>query len=49
MIRDQQLVCDSCQQVISRITFTPAPEWATMHNLCSACFVELKKQSVSRN
>jgi hypothetical protein len=48
MIRDGQLVCDSCQQVISRITEVPAEGWGQMHNLCSACFLKLGTQSVPR-
>jgi hypothetical protein len=48
MIRDGQLVCDSCQKVISRITEVPAEGWAKMHNLCSECFLALGMTSVSR-
>ncbi len=48
MLKDGQLVCDSCQKVISRITDTPAEGWEKMHNLCSACFTALEAQSVAR-
>ena len=48
MIRDGQLVCDSCQKVITRITDVPAEGWDKMHNLCSACFVSLSRQSIPR-
>lgn len=48
MIRDGQILCDSCQKVISRITEVPPTGWEKMHNLCSACFRELGKTSVSR-
>jgi hypothetical protein len=46
MIRDGQLVCDGCQKVITRISDVPAEGWDTMHNLCSACFLALWKQSI---
>ncbi|MFY9716872.1 MAG: hypothetical protein WAK40_02925 [Thermoplasmata archaeon] len=48
MIRDQQIICDSCQTVISRLTTPPDAEWATMHNLCSDCFRTLGKQAIAR-
>lgn len=48
MIRDGQLICDACQKVISRITEVPPEGWERMHNLCSACFSDLEKSSVSR-
>ena len=48
MLRDGQIVCDTCQKVISRITEAPAEGWEKMHNLCSACFATLVQQSVSR-
>ena len=48
MLRDGQLVCDTCQKVISRVPSAPAEGWENMHNLCSACFLALEKQSVSR-
>ncbi|MGI0071059.1 MAG: hypothetical protein ACRECT_03180 [Thermoplasmata archaeon] len=48
MIRDGQLLCDACQKVISRITEVPDEGWAKMHNLCSACFAALGKESISR-
>lgn len=47
MIRDQKLVCDGCQTVITQISTPPQPDWS-MHNLCSACFRELSKQSIPR-
>ena len=47
MIRDQHLVCDGCQKVITRITTVPDADWGTMHNLCSDCFRTLRKQSIS--
>ena len=48
MIRDGQLVCDSCQTVITRITDVPPEGWERMHNLCSTCFVALRQKSVQR-
>ncbi|MGA9839708.1 MAG: hypothetical protein WBF81_00850 [Thermoplasmata archaeon] len=48
MIRDGQMICDSCQKVITRITDVPAEGWEKMHNLCSACFLALGKESVPR-
>ena len=48
MIRESQMVCDLCQKSISRITEIPAEGWPRMHNLCSACFAEQKKQAVPR-
>ncbi len=48
MIRDGQLVCDSCQTVITRITSTPEGDWEKMHNLCSACFDKLWATSIAR-
>jgi hypothetical protein len=47
MMRDGQLVCDSCQTKITRITSTPGDGWEQMHNLCSACFVALWKTSMT--
>jgi hypothetical protein len=38
MFKDGQLICDSCQAVISRVTETPADGWPKLHCLCSACF-----------
>jgi len=46
MIRDQQLVCDGCQTVITRITTPPADDWSALHNLCSACFKQLWAKSI---
>jgi hypothetical protein len=48
VIRDGQLVCDGCQKVITRISSVPEEGWASMHNLCSGCFAELRKKSVER-
>jgi NMD protein affecting ribosome stability and mRNA decay len=48
MIRDGQMVCDSCGKVITRITEVPAEGWETMHNLCSDCFKALGKTAVAR-
>jgi len=47
LIRDQQLVCDGCGTVITRISTTPGDDWARMHNLCSNCFLELWKRSLT--
>jgi len=48
MIRDGQLVCDACQQTITRIS-TPSEEgWEHMHNLCSACFAAESQKAVAR-
>jgi predicted amidophosphoribosyltransferase len=49
MLKDGQIICDSCQKVISRITQAPAEGWEQMHNLCSACYLELEKKAVSRS
>jgi len=48
MIREGQLVCDSCQQVITRISSVPEEGWERMHNLCSTCFATLSGTSVAR-
>ena len=48
MIKDGQLVCDSCQTMITRITSVPEEGWEKMHNLCSGCFLALSKTSVER-
>lgn len=48
MQRDGQLVCDGCQQVITRATDVPPEGWAQMHNLCSNCFRALEIEAVSR-
>jgi len=48
-LRDQQLICDQCQKVITRITTVPEEGWApSMHNLCSTCFQELHSRSIHR-
>jgi hypothetical protein len=46
MIRDQQMICDGCEKVITRISTVPEGEWGKMHNLCSECFRALWKQSI---
>jgi hypothetical protein len=46
VIQDGQLVCDGCQKPITRITSAADPDWARMHNLCSACFLDLWKRSI---
>ena len=48
MIRDGQLICDSCQTVISRITDVPVDGWQKMHNLCATCFAALWQKSIQR-
>ncbi|HYB77773.1 MAG TPA: hypothetical protein VEE83_03720 [Thermoplasmata archaeon] len=48
MIREGTMVCDVCQGPITRITEVPAEGWPKMHNLCSSCFSDLKKQAVPR-
>ncbi|HXW67665.1 MAG TPA: hypothetical protein VEL82_07320 [Thermoplasmata archaeon] len=48
MIRDGKLVCDQCGTPISRITDVPAEGWERLHNLCSACFAQLRSTSVQR-
>lgn len=49
MLRGGQLVCDSCETVITRISSAPAEgEWQKMHNLCSACFDRLWTTSIAR-
>jgi hypothetical protein len=46
MIRDGQIICDNCQTPITRTTAVLEGDGAKMHNVCSACFTELKKQSI---
>ena len=48
MLRDSQMVCDVCQKNITRVAEVPPEGWPKMHNLCSACFADLKKQAVPR-
>jgi hypothetical protein len=48
MIRDGEMVCDQCGKTITHITSVPAEGYPKMHNLCSTCFDELRKQSISR-
>jgi predicted amidophosphoribosyltransferase len=46
MIREGRLVCDACQKPITRIAEVPADGWPKMHNLCSSCFADVKKQAM---
>jgi hypothetical protein len=46
MIRDGQIVCDNCQKPITKTTAVLEGGGARMHNVCSACFVELKVRSI---
>ncbi len=46
MLKDSALVCDGCQKTITRVTNVPSEGWPTMHNLCSACFLDLWKTSI---
>jgi len=48
VIKDQHLVCDSCQKTITRLTTVPEEGWAQMHNLCSDCFRTLGQQAIAR-
>jgi hypothetical protein len=48
MIKDGQLVCDSCGAAITRISSTPEEGWEKMHNLCSNCFETRSKSAVAR-
>jgi hypothetical protein len=43
MYRDDQIVCDSCQAVITRVTPPPEGGWHNLHALCSACFDKLRQ------
>ncbi|MCI4369530.1 MAG: hypothetical protein L3K09_08230 [Thermoplasmata archaeon] len=45
MYKDGQIVCDSCQTMITHLTGAPAEGYPKMHDLCSACFAELWKKS----
>lgn len=47
MIEDRRMVCDGCQKIITRILSVPPEGWPKMHNLCSACFIDLSKRSIS--
>jgi hypothetical protein len=47
MLKDNTLVCDACQKTITRVTQVPPEGWPTMHNLCSACFIDLWKTSLT--
>ncbi|MCI4364810.1 MAG: hypothetical protein L3K10_01920 [Thermoplasmata archaeon] len=46
MIRDGQIICDSCQKPISRTTAELESGGTKMHNVCSDCFSTLKKRSI---
>jgi predicted amidophosphoribosyltransferase len=48
MLKDGSMVCDRCQKKISRITDAPPEGWPAMHNLCSACFAEVKQTAIPR-
>jgi hypothetical protein len=48
MLRDGTIVCDGCQQPITKITQAPQEGWPQMHNLCSACFDSLWKTALQR-
>jgi hypothetical protein len=48
VLKDGAMVCDQCQQVITKLPDAPAEGYPRMHNLCSACFAELRKRSISR-
>jgi predicted amidophosphoribosyltransferase len=48
VLKDGEMVCDQCQKPITRVTEAPAEGYPRMHNLCSACFAELRKKSISR-
>lgn len=49
MIRGGQMVCDSCQKPISRVTRLPDDGWPKLHALCSACFAHLRTQAIPRS
>lgn len=46
MIRDGQIVCDTCGTKITRTTAELEGSGDRMHNVCSECFATLKKQSI---
>lgn len=48
MIQDGRIVCDSCKTVITRMTDVPAEGWPQLHNLCSACFANVRKTALAR-
>jgi len=48
MIRDGQIVCDTCGKAITRTTAVLEGSGDRMHNVCSECFATLKKQSIPR-
>jgi len=48
MLRENQMLCDVCQKPITRVTEVPPDGWPQMHNLCSTCFADLKRQAIPR-
>ncbi len=48
MLQNDQLICDSCQKLITHITAAPSEGWERMHNLCSSCYAALKAKAVAR-
>ncbi len=48
MLKDGQLVCDTCRKVITRLTVAPEDGWPQLHNLCSACYAALKQKALPR-
>ncbi len=48
MLQDGKLVCDACHNVITRVTDVPAEGWPDLHNLCSACYADVKAKSLPR-
>ncbi len=48
MLENGQIKCDTCQSVITRVTDVPAEGWPQLHNLCSACYANLKAKSLPR-
>lgn len=48
MLQNGRIICDACQAVITRVTEVPPDGWPQLHNLCSACYAELKKKSIPR-
>jgi hypothetical protein len=48
MIRDGRIVCDGCQNTITKITQVPEEGWPQLHNLCSECFDAVWKTALQR-
>ncbi len=48
MLKDGQIICDACHAVITRVTTPSSDGWPQLHNLCSACYADLKKRSIPR-